>query len=185
MAKAPIGLDYNQFANYLEAVKGVNVHSFKNGDYGWFEKGAFKDSKYSQAIEYEYKKNDNDDLTQYRTWYMETSIVQEKMGLIVSAKIDHIRGGGGKDDHIILICAFDQNATLIVAQASVQITSDSQYNHTVAPKTLTDAGGDSMQIDNLVYNELHKINFNDFGRNTIADVVKANIIALRESVKTA
>lgn len=184
MATTSISLDYNQFANYLDAVKGVNVHSFKNGHYGWFKKGS-ANSNFSQAIEYEYQKNDNDDLTQYRTWYMETSVVQQGQGLIVSAKIDHLRGGGGKDDHIILICAFDQHGTLLVAQASVQITSDPKYNHTVAPKTLAAAGGDPMQIDNLVYEELHKINFNDFGRNTIADVVKANIISLREAVKTS
>jgi hypothetical protein len=69
-----------------------------------------------------------------------------------------------------------------VVQATVQITSDSSKNLTVAPVTLAMAGS-SEQIDNLMYDQIAKKGFKNAGRNTIADLTKANIIALREAVK--
>lgn len=175
-----LALDYKNFPTVLESIKDVNIHSYKNGDNGWFQKDGSGD--FGQAVEYEYYiDGDNDNTAQYRTWWMETSQVKQGLGLIVSAKIDHIRGSA-KDDHIILICGFDLNGQLVVAQATVQITSDSSKNLVVPPVTLADAGGDPGKIDDLVYDAIHAHDFKDEGRNTIAWLVKGNIISIRDSV---
>lgn len=171
-------LDYNKFAQYLDAINGVNVHSAKT-NYGWF--GWDDDNNpFCQVIEYEYEDSDGDQ-AQYRSWHMETSLMKQNQGLIVSTKIDHIRGGVEKDDHIILICGFNAAGALVVAQASVQITSDSDENLTVAPVTLAMAGS-SEKIDNVVHDQIAKKDFKNAGRNTIAALVQANIIALRSAV---
>lgn len=172
-------LDYNKFAAMLDSVSGVNVHSAKT-NYGWFSWDGDKNA-FCQVIEYEFEDSDGDQ-AQYRSWHMETSLMKQDQGLVVSTKIDHIRGGVEKDDHIILICGFNGAGALVVAQASVQITSDSDQNLTVPPVTLAMAGS-SDQIDNLVYDQIAKHDFKNAGRNTIANLTKANIIALRESVK--
>lgn len=175
---ATLSLNYQNFPVVLEDIAGMNVHSYTNGKNGWFHK---EDDTFGQVVEYEYK-DDSGELTQYRTWFMETSQPPQRLGLLVSAKIDHIRGAS-KDDHIILICGFDMEGNLSMAQATVQITSDDSQNLVGKPVTITDAGGDVGKIDDMVYDQIHKHNFHDTGRNTIAWAVKANIISLRDSIK--
>lgn len=175
-----LSLNYKNFPVVLEDVVGMNIHSYKNGNNGWFQKSS---GTYGQVVEYEYK-DDSGELTQYRSWYMETSQPPQRLGLLVSVKIDHIRGSS-QDDHIILICGFDVQGHLSVAQATVQITNDSSQNLVVPPVTVADAGGDPNKIDDLIYDKISAHNFHDTGRNTIAWAVKANILSIRDSIKQA
>ncbi|MBD2721118.1 hypothetical protein [Hymenobacter armeniacus] len=172
------------YAQQLDAQSGITLKNTDNGQSGWLPKDSTSPSTNNLVLEYVYQKDSNDDKTNYRTWYPETSLMKDGAGLIVSAKIDHIRGDS-LDDHIILICGFNAAAELVVAQASVQITKDSKYNQTVPPQTLAMARNDPGNIDNLVYDLLHAVDFHDYGRNTIDTAVKYSIIAIRKSVTKA
>jgi hypothetical protein len=97
-------LDYNKFAAMLDSVSGVNVHSAKT-NYGWFGKDG-DNNPFCQVVEYEFEDSDGDQ-AHYRTWHMETLLMKQNQGLIVSSKIDRIRGVVEKDDHIVLICGFN------------------------------------------------------------------------------
>lgn len=171
-------LDYTNVPVVLESITGINVHSYKNGHNGWFQKGS--NVPFGQVVEYEYK-TPSGEMAQYRTWYMETSYMAQGQGLMVSTKIDNVLGGLTKDDHIMLICGFGPGGLLSVVEASLQINGGGPIK-AIAPITRP-VDGDPNQLDDLMYDQLAATHYGVASRDAIAYIVKANIISLRNSVR--
>jgi hypothetical protein len=83
-------------------------------DDGWNDAGG-------QAARY--KSSDSD----YRTWRPTVSELPEG-GLLITTKIDHIRGGGGQDDHCQLNLEFDTVASITGAQTTITIQGAPQFD---------------------------------------------------------
>ncbi len=131
------------------------------------------DKKDKMAMEYE-SKNSN-----YRTWLQDTSLLPKQGGLYVSSKIDHIRGGFGEDDHIIVMMGYGPDGMAITGQAAVQIQEDkSSYTTDIIQGTNIE-----QNVANAIKARL-KSEYDDSnsGRQNIPNVVKRNLDAITASI---
>lgn len=187
-----IALDYNSFPGGLESTDNLNIPDFKSTDDGakaWKYYDSDHTSAYNKVVSFQFQNQvpGDDDPLNYRTWYMETSTIGANMGLIVSCKIDYDRGS--KDDHLILICAFDSAGKLMLAQASVQFHGADDKNFTVAPITSDKAAhGDVAQaLYDTMHDQQKKVDYGDdrdnAGRKGYAYVAKSVAQSLTKAVK--
>ncbi len=145
----------------------------------------FDQSKFAKAMDDKWNKKDDqameykDDGSEYRTWRQDSSACYLNGGMVVSTKIDHIRGGN-KDDHIIVILAYDMNGKLALGSASIQMKKEDP----IMVKPITE--GDIAQgVKNGIKKQLksdYGWSGSDDGRQNIPNVVKMNIDAMTKSV---
>lgn len=132
-----------------------------------------------QAMEYE-----NHD-SNYRTWRFDTSPCFGGCGLYVSTKIDHIRGVS-KDDHVVVMVAYNLGGKPIQGQAAVQIRDADPI---ITPVITQDARF-SIDIAGAVSDAVRsrlasKYQSSDSGRQNIPHVIEKNINAMNQAVSTA
>ncbi|GAB3839182.1 hypothetical protein [Hymenobacter jeollabukensis] len=162
-----IALDYNYFPLMLESGKDLNIPDFKTSDNGkdaWEYYGNFKSSNYDKVVSFQYQNQvpGDDDPLNYRVWYMETSVVGDNMGLIVSCKIDYDRGN--RDDHLTLICGFDATGKLVLAQAAAQFHGADDKNFKISP-VIANTDGVGNDVSEGLYNAMRdtqkKVDYGD------------------------
>jgi hypothetical protein len=166
--------DYDAFGKAMNSNKDIDVkNSGKN--YGWFYKDNDDSSDFNLVMEY---KTDGDH--NYRTWHQETSVIQQKVGILVSVKIDHIRGDN-LDDHIILLTGFDYNGKIFYGQAFVQMKKEDPI------KTEIITSGDIIdQVHDQIQAKIkdnYGANGSTDGRKKIPHIVRLNMEAMCAGVK--
>ena len=189
-----IQFDYNAYPVQLEKTDKLNIPDFKSKDKGsdaWQYHGSDK-SKYNKVVEFELQDQvkDSDNPLNYRAWYMETSVVGENAGLLVSAKLDYIRGGE-KDFHLVLLCGFDGTGRLVMAQASAQFIGSKGPNFHIAP--ITSAKAANGDVAQALYDALLKEqkaadygdNRDNAGAKGFAYVAKAHLTSFTAAVQKA
>jgi len=97
------------------------------------------------------KCNDIDGKWDYEVWRPDTSLCRNGAAIIVSCKIDQLRGG--KDDHVVLIASFNRDGHFIAGQGSAQsIKHDASGVTPMVAADQPSAVPDRTQSDNnLVY----------------------------------
>jgi hypothetical protein len=169
-----MNFDYTQFARALSSNDpDLSVHNAQS-DNGWFYFDEHSSDPFNQVIEYNYQGKDN-----YRTWHQEISITKNNLGMIVSTKIDHIRGDN-KDDHIALITGFDASGKLNFAQAFIQMKEEDPVSTTIV-KSGDIPGQIHDQIDANMKDD-YGINGSNDGRQKIPHIVKVNINCMTKAV---
>jgi hypothetical protein len=142
------------------------------------------DAKNGQA--WEYQGGDNDQFS-FRTWKPDSSFTPNKGALLVSSKIDF--NHGGIDDHTLIMLTFNQDCTLIEAEADMQLNLvEKTHEITKKEKKTIKSGivtGSQEQITNEIYNSLTAGLFELDGKKYVMsgdaspaefpNVVKANI----------
>lgn len=169
-----MNFNYSAFPENLESVDHIHdSHSWDqwNGS----------DKTVNQVDEYRYHIGDDDHHYQYRTWYPETSIVGDNVGLLVSTKIDYLRGTG--DDHLVLLAGFLKTGTLFIAQARAMFHGNSGSDFAIDPVTTGDiAQGVYDAITEISQDKSFGGNHDTKGRNGYAYIAKANLIAMTKSL---
>lgn len=165
--------DYNAFGKAMNGNKDIDVkNSGKN--YGWFYKDGKNASDFNLVMEYETDGDHN-----YRTWHQETSVIQQKAGMLVSVKIDHIRGSN-LDDHIILLTGFDFNGNLFYGQAFVQMKEEDPIStNIITSGDIIDQVHDQIQAK---IKDSYGINGSTEGRKKIPHIVRLNMEAMCNGV---
>lgn len=166
--------DYKDFGKSMNSNKDIDVkNSGKN--YGWFYKDDDDSSDFNQVMEY---KTDGDH--NYRTWHQESSIITHDAGMLVSVKIDHIRGEN-IDDHIVLLTGFDSTGKLFYGQAFVQMREEDPFNTDIITSgDIIDKVHDQIQ-DKIKDN--YGVNGSTEGRKQIPHIVRLNMEAMCDGVK--
>ncbi|WP_035558775.1 hypothetical protein [Hymenobacter sp. IS2118] len=193
MSQNSIFFDYNTYPLQLEKIGKINIPDFQADDKGkdaWQYHGN-KDSKYNQVVEFELQDqvDDSDNPLNYRAWYMETSVAGANAGLLVSAKLDYIRGGE-QDFHLTLLCGFDGAGKLLMAQASAQFEGGGASNFHIPPITLAqtpdgDIGGAlRTAIETTVKGHDYGDKRDNAGAKGFGYVAQANVLSFVTSVQT-
>ena len=97
----------NAFGDAINAEADFGVKGYSASNHGWDDKGG-------NAVKYKSGAGDWD----YRTWKPDVSLGRDGIGLLVSCKIDQDRSR--KDDHVVLIAAFNRKCELVCVQLAVQ-----------------------------------------------------------------
>lgn len=165
--------NYKDFGKSMNSNTDIDVKN--SGDnYGWFYKDNDKSSDFNQVMEYKTGGDHN-----YRTWYQETSIITHNAGMLVSVKIDHIRGEN-IDDHIVLLTGFDATGKLFYGQAFVQMREEDPFNTDIITSgDIIDKIHD--QIQNKIKDD-YGINGSTEGRKKIPHIVRLNMEAICDGV---
>jgi hypothetical protein len=171
--------DYEAFGKAMNSYdndKNGKIDVKNSGEnYGWFYKDNDKSSAFNQVMEYK-----TDDSHNYRTWHQETSMITHDAGMLVSVKIDHIRGDN-LDDHIILLTGFNANGELFYGQAFVQMKEEDPI------KTKVITTGDIIgQVHDQIQDKIkdnYGVNGSTEGRKQIPHIVRLNMEAMCDGVK--
>lgn len=167
--------DYNAFGKSMNSNSDIDVKN-SGENYGWFNKDSDSSNDYNKVMEYK-----TDDDHYYRTWHQETSVIQQKAGILVSIKIDHIRGDN-LDDHIIILTGFDFNGKIFYGQAFVQMKKeDPIHTEIVTSGDIIDKIHDQIQ-DKIKDN--YGLDGSTEGRKLIPHIVRLNMEAMCDGVKS-
>ncbi|GGD70827.1 hypothetical protein GCM10011514_38690 [Emticicia aquatilis] len=169
--------DYDAFGKAMNSNKNNDIDVINSGkNYGWFYKDDDDSSEFNQVMEYRIKDGDHN----YRTWHQESSMITHDAGMLVSVKIDHIRGEN-IDDHIVLLTGFDFNGKLFYGQAFVQMKEEDPF-HTeiITSGDIIDTVHDQIQ-DKIKDN--YGVNGSTEGRKQIPHIVRLNMKAMCDGVK--
>lgn len=131
-----------------------------------------------QAMEYE--SNDSN----YRTWRLDDSPLYGETGLYLSTKIDHIRGGN-KDDHIIVMVAYNAAGKPIQGQAAVQMKDEDPIITSVITQDQSSSVDIASAVADAVKSQLksnYGVDGSNSGRQNIPHVIEKNINAMNSSV---
>lgn len=131
-----------------------------------------------QAMEYE--SHDSN----YRTWRLDDSPLYGDAGLYLSTKIDHIRGSN-KDDHIIVMVAYNAAGKPIQGQAAVQMKEEDPIITSVIAQDASNSVDIASAVANAVQSQL-KSDYgaagSNSGRQNIPHIIEKNINAMNSSV---
>lgn len=165
---------YNTFSDSIDNCKDVDVkNSSKN--HGWFYKDSNDDSDFNLVVEYSY-----DDDYNYRTWRQELTVMEGNSALLVSTKIDHIRGEN-LDDHLILMACFNANGELCYGQAFVQMKNEAPiYTDVITTGDIADEIHDQLQ-DQI--KDDYGINGSTEGRQRIPHIAKVNLYGMLQAIQ--
>lgn len=165
-----MNFDHNTFSAALDAQPGITIIK------QWYQ---WNNTSGDLNKTMEYSK----DNFGYRTWYHETSVMSNAMGMLVSCKIDFERTTG--DDHIILLTGFSISPAGVVmkfAQASVQFHGSESNNIIGTPVTSGDmAQGIYNSLSSILSADFGSIDDSTAGRKTLPDIARANIQAIQQA----
>lgn len=170
--------DYDAFGKAMNSSDNKKEIDVKNSgeNYGWFYKDDDKSSAFNQVMEYRIKDGDHN----YRTWHQESSMITHDAGMLVSVKIDHIRGEN-IDDHIVLQTGFDASGKLFYGQAFVQMKEEEPFNTDIITSgDIIDTVHDQIQAK---IKDNYGVNGSTEGRKQIPHIVRLNMEAMCDGVK--
>ena len=168
-----MNFNYNTFSSTLDTYDDVDVkHSSTNN--GWFYKDSKDDSDFNLVVEYSY-----DDDHNYRTWRQELTTMEGNSGMLVSTKIDHIRGDN-QDDHLILMACYNAVGVICYAQAFVQMKNeDPIQTDVITTGDIPDQIHDQIQAH---IKDDYGINGSTDGRKKIPHIAKVNLYSMAAAV---
>lgn len=102
---AVISFDHNAFGDAMHTESLITLDSYNSTSHGWNLNGGKTMGYTLEGYAYE-------------TWYHDATRCRDDWAILVSCKTDHKRSA--KDDHMVLIAAFNRDYHLVAAQASVQ-----------------------------------------------------------------
>ena len=185
-----MNLDYNHFPGVLENAQNLNIPDFKSTDDGskaWKYYDSNHASDFQKVVSFQYQNQvpGDDDPLNYRAWWMETSVVGDNLGLLVSCKVDYDRGS--RDDHMTLICGFDHAGKLLIAQAATQFHGASDKNFRTDLITSDVSSNVAQALHDAMYNIQKKVDYGDdrdnAGRKGLAYVAQMTVTGLAQSVR--
>jgi hypothetical protein len=153
-------------------------------------KVVYSDDAFEQAIGHKF--NDQDDQameyesndSNYRTWRLDDSPLYGGTGLYLSTKIDHIRGGN-KDDHLIVMVAYNAAGEPIQGQAAVQMKDEDPILTSVITQDQAGSVDIASAVADAVQSQLksdYGVNGSNSGRQNIPHIIEKNISAMNGSV---
>ena len=101
----------------LEALAGEQFTRHLNFSFSNFQKaignGKYQSDQDGMAVTYRFDHND------YRSWKQDFTVSYENLGMVVSGKVDGIRGGTLSSDHLTLMVNFDRAGNSSVVQGTL------------------------------------------------------------------
>lgn len=170
------------FTKALDNYSGISI----SGDNAKNADGTYKYTQESGSSKLNSKLAYSKGGFNYSTWYQETSTTKDNNGILVTCKIDYSRTMS-EDDHVGLSVGFkntDNGPILMFAQVFINFQNSENCNIISPIESGDDIAG---QICNYLTTQINSKDFGSFnstkeGRQSIPDIVKANIIAMQNSI---
>ncbi len=181
---------YFDTAAFAQAMAGSSVLSLDHSDHdGW----TLDHNQNPSVLAYSHQDATSGKRWSYETWCPDTSPCRQGAAVLVSCKIDQLRDD--KDDHVVLVVAFNRAGNFIAGQASVQsIKHDGQAQTPIVVAGVVDEKTSSNAVNNnFIYglgNELDKAiktaegkGTTDAGFEYLRSIVDQNLHAMVQAIK--